>query len=327
MTLVVGADEAGYGPNLGPLVVAATAWRVAAPPGEADAVLDAALEAAGRCLAGHPVWGDSKRIHRGGAGFAHLEHGALVALSLPHAAVADVGAPGTVVAESIVPDAWTALLARVGASGQTIDVPEAAVRRTLRLPLASGADLMSEAATVRATLGARGVECVSIACSMVEPASFNAQLAAGLNKSDVLSQATLDLVVRTLPGDEPAMVCCDRHGGRKRYAPLLVRHFGTPLVRIEEETAHRSAYVLPEAEARVEFRVRAEARPPVGVASVVAKYLREVAMHAFNRHWQSAVPGLRATAGYPVDAARWRAEVEPAVRHAGVPWDAVWRRA
>ena len=28
MTLVIGTDEAGYGPNLGPLVVAATAWRV-----------------------------------------------------------------------------------------------------------------------------------------------------------------------------------------------------------------------------------------------------------------------------------------------------------
>ena len=28
--IVIGVDEAGYGPNIGPLIVAATAWRVPA---------------------------------------------------------------------------------------------------------------------------------------------------------------------------------------------------------------------------------------------------------------------------------------------------------
>ena len=39
MTLVIGTDEAGYGPNLGPLVVAATAWQVdaGADPAQIDA--------------------------------------------------------------------------------------------------------------------------------------------------------------------------------------------------------------------------------------------------------------------------------------------------
>ena len=46
MTLVIGTDEAGYGPNLGPLVVAATVWDVAAAPDDADAALAAALESA-----------------------------------------------------------------------------------------------------------------------------------------------------------------------------------------------------------------------------------------------------------------------------------------
>ena len=42
MTLVIGTDEAGYGPNLGPLVIGATAWRVAAGPGAAEGSLTAA---------------------------------------------------------------------------------------------------------------------------------------------------------------------------------------------------------------------------------------------------------------------------------------------
>ena len=43
MTLVIGTDEAGYGPNLGPLVVAATAWQVEADADEAEALLAAAV--------------------------------------------------------------------------------------------------------------------------------------------------------------------------------------------------------------------------------------------------------------------------------------------
>ena len=41
MTLVVGTDEAGYGPNLGPLVVAATCWESACDPADAEAAFAA----------------------------------------------------------------------------------------------------------------------------------------------------------------------------------------------------------------------------------------------------------------------------------------------
>ena len=55
MMLVVGTDEAGYGPNLGPLVVAATAW-------EADLEADRAAGAlADAMTALDGLWGDSKR--------------------------------------------------------------------------------------------------------------------------------------------------------------------------------------------------------------------------------------------------------------------------
>ena len=47
MTLVIGTDEAGYGPNLGPLVVAATLWDVAGTPPEIEAILAAAAARAG----------------------------------------------------------------------------------------------------------------------------------------------------------------------------------------------------------------------------------------------------------------------------------------
>lgn len=318
MTLVIGADEAGYGPNLGPLVVGVTAWDVVERSADAAAALDAAVASALAAVAETSAatpWADSKRVHRGGAGFADLERGALVALA---------------VATGTVPADWPSLLALVGLAGAASrGVPEAAARRSVCLPVGADdrADVPATAEAVRMALASRGVRGLSIGCAVVDPASFNTQLDAGLNKSDLLSRTTLDLVARTVRAGEAAVICCDRHGGRKRYAPLLVRHFGTPLVRVDEETATRSAYTLPDLDVRVEFRVRAETRPPVAVASVVAKYVRELAMHAFNRHWQALAPGLRSTAGYPQDAARWRADAAAAVGASGASWDAVWRRA
>ena len=123
------------------------------------------------------------------------------------------------------------------------------------------------------------------------------------------------------------LVWCDRHGGRRRYAGLVARHFGATLVHTLEENAARSSYEVPAAALRVEFSVGGEARAPVALASMTAKFVRELAMRAFNTHWAARCPGLEPTAGYPVDAARWRREAAAVVEREGIAWDSVWRRA
>jgi hypothetical protein len=60
---------------------------------------------------------------------------------------------------------------------------------------------------------------------------------------------------------------------------------------------------------------------------MAAKYVRELAMAAFNEFWAERVPDLAPTAGYPVDAKRWRTEAAAAVAAAGIPADDLWRRA
>jgi len=312
MTLVVGTDEAGYGPNLGPLVVAATAWRVEAGPAEAEGVIAAAAEAAAEAGA---VWGDSKRIYRGG-GFAALERGALIG-----AALAADGLPGS----------WDELSAALRmARGGDAAAPESGRLTAGRLPVEADAEACRRLADAAAeALAARGVALVGVRCRVVQPADFNRQLDSGLNKSDILSQVTLELAAALAAdrGDGPAVVWCDRHGGRRRYAGLLTRHFGSPLVRVVAETAAASQYEIPAAGCRVEFTVGGEDRTPVALASMTAKYVRELAMRAFNAHWATLAPQIAPTAGYPVDAARWRREAAPVVVAAGIPWDRLWRRA
>ena len=75
----------------------------------------------------------------------------------------------------------------------------------------------------------------------------------------------------------------------------------------------------------IEFNVGGESQVPVAVASMTAKYIRELAMHAFNAFWSSRSPGLNPTAGYPVDALRWRCDARDAIAEAGVRDKDLWR--
>jgi len=64
----------------------------------------------------------------------------------------------------------------------------------------------------------------------------------------------------------------------------------------------------------------------VALASMVSKYVRELLMREFNAFWQQHVPGLKPTAGYPGDAARFFAAIRPAAVQLGIPEDVLWRR-
>lgn len=323
MTLVIGTDEAGYGPNLGPLVVAASLWRITAPPADAEPALAAAIEAATTAArtGGNrsPLWGDSKRIYKAHS-IAALERGVLAAVAT---------------AAGAVPRGWAELAAHLGLADDDLDAPpERGLRDAMPMPIADDADACRGAAEgVRAVLAAAGVTLCGIACRVVQPRRFNRLLEHGLNKSDILSQTTLALAadgLAELRGQfphEPAVIWCDRHGGRKSYAALVARHLDCPLVQLIVESADRSAYELPTAACRIEFTVGGESRGPVALASMTAKYVRELSMQAFNAFWCARAPALEPTAGYPVDAARWRDAAAAAIRAAGVADDELWRRA
>src|SRR5260370_29086797 len=82
MVWIVGVDEAGYGPNLGPFVMTAVACQ--ADDCLADACLWSALRSAVRRADdaddGRPAVDDSKAVYSPMRGLAALEHGVLAAL-------------------------------------------------------------------------------------------------------------------------------------------------------------------------------------------------------------------------------------------------------
>jgi hypothetical protein len=115
-------------------------------------------------------------------------------------------------------------------------------------------------------------------------------------------------------GNEELSITIDRQGGAKRYGPWLgsIADRGEQSVSIEREDDRVSRYGvdLEGIQANVSVEVAAdETSFAVALASMVAKYVRELAMIRFNDRWSALRPDVKPTAGYGVDGKRWIAEV------------------
>jgi hypothetical protein len=195
---------------------------------------------------------------------------------------------------------------------------------TTPLPRAAdGARVARRGERLRAAAAAAGVELAGLRVTRVAPAAFNAEVARRDNKARALFTWVAPLLAQawTLPGAGPRLAVLDKEGGRDRYLPLLGAAF--PDARVHRRTAEgpeRSCYALDRGGVRATVLVeaRGERHLPVALASMLAKYVRELAMEAWNAFWTRAVPGLRPTAGYPQDAARFLDAIEPARAQLGL---------
>ena len=71
--------------------------------------------------------------------------------------------------------------------------------------------------------------------------------------------------------------------------------------------------------------MKADSHLPAALASMASKYLRELAMRAFNDFWRRSVDGLRPTAGYPQDAKRFKAQIAAVQAELGIDDRLLWR--
>jgi hypothetical protein len=320
MGVVIGMDEAGYGPNLGPLVVAATVWEVPGDPRAADfwALFDDVVSQ--RPCAAKLHVGDSKAVYSPARGIGPLERSALAILSLPRCGGLNEAASNG----QAEPLDFARLLRCVGIDADGVRAAEPWFVEPLPLPLGSGAAVAGPIVDSWARLlEATGVRLRVVACDVVLTARWNGMVREHGSKGLAHSRNCLRLLRQLWSPDEECLVIADKHGGRNRYDALLAEVLDGEMVTRHEEGRHLSRYRVGKSE--LHFRTRAESHFPVACASLVAKYLREAAMELFNRFWLREVPALRPTKGYPSDAARFRQDITAAQTRLGIPTDSLWR--
>ena len=91
---------------------------------------------------------------------------------------------------------------------------------------------------------------------------------------------------------------------------------------VKGESASRSDYHVRSSAGADSLRFEVEADggyPQVGLASMLAKYLREVHMGLFNAHFARVCPDVAPAAGYRGDGRRWLDQSRRAREAAGIP--------
>ena len=142
-----------------------------------------------------------------------------------------------------------------------------------------------------------GVRLLDAEVRMVFPEEFNELTEHYGTKGAALSHVSIELVKNLVTRHQPisahhTAISCDKHGGRNRYGALLQHHFSDEWIETIEESRPASRYRWGSSESRTEicFRTKGESELPVALASMMAKYYRELAMRAFNAFWTAQVP-------------------------------------
>lgn len=310
MAIMVGIDEAGYGPTLGPLVVTGVVFNV--PDEYTNKCLWHLLgdtvtkkrHGGGDCI----VVDDSKKVYSS-YGLKRIEEGILSFLWCLKGPVTS----------------FLELLKALSCYDEDVlsGYPWY-VGKDLSLPVASNPlTIANNVQLLTRTMAEKGIKLHGIRSMPISTMEFNEQIDLTGNKSLVLFQSCEKLLAAIWKrfGTQSPKVFVDKHGGRNKYHHLLSKAFHGCQIKTFKESGEISTYEIKkfDREMVVSFIEKAEDRHfPVALASMYSKYMRELFIKLFNEYWQEKVPGLRPTAGYPLDAKRFLQQIYEAKKACGI---------
>jgi ribonuclease HII len=297
MVVLVGIDEAGFGPILGPLIVSSSTFSLPHNLLTSDLwqVLRKSISNRRKYLAGRLLITDSKKAYTRSLGIKHVQRTVLTVLKClnkePYTLteLIELLCPSCLERLSFYP--WHRDIANHGFS---MDIADKEV----------AANVLAD------DLASNGIELLDLKSCCLDVAYYNKMVAAVKNKANVLFSATCSLIKSaydSFAGDD-LQIIVDRQGGRVHYRKELQRMFSDMELKILRESPTTSSYELQAngKVMRLHFVVGADDRfLPVSLASMVSKYLRELLVGNINRYFAGLSSGLKPTAGYWKDGLRF----------------------
>ncbi len=306
--LVMGVDENGLGPRLGPLVATSVVLEVPRYP-------RAALCRRGLGLG----LTDSKQT----GGFGRMAFTESVALAL-----VERGGGGL---PASLDDFFDRVAPRSRSRLRACCPDEATARQCwgvdLPLPMFGG-DAGDGRQLLDRLIGRSSLQIVDVQSRVACAGLLNAKLSHGINKLAVDLELFEDLIASVhVRQASPLLVLCGMIGGIRDYASRFTRFDSDRVEALANRRGQRRYAVDGVGELR--FEVDADARHlPVALASIVGKYVREVCMHRIGEFYRNDLPGLMLASGYhdPVTR-RFIEATERSRRRLGIAPDCFQRHA
>lgn len=323
MLIYAGIDEAGYGPMFGPLTVAMTVFVLDEhdPASGAPDLWKLLRRAVHRSITGAKgrlVVADSKKLtlaqsdrrHR----LTHLEPSVLAFTRCMDGCAGDSHPDDDLSFARLTQCEIDSALERCRwYAGESVPLPCAGDESKLAIC----------ANVLRQSLKKAGIRFLQPCCHALCEDDFNARVACTRSKaatSFALVGQHLNHVL-TQWGQHHPRIIVDRQGGRTHYREPLQLLFPDASIRIvaERDTLARYDLTIGDRSMTVSFAQGAEELHfPVALASMIAKYQRELMMARLNRYFQTLMPEIKPTAGYVQDGRRFLSEIKPVLKQAGI---------
>lgn len=300
MAILVGIDEAGYGPLMGPLVVSATALELSENQVSQNLwdVLRLSVAQRPRGSSGRIVIGDSKKLHKKLGDNGLLSRGVLAFQG--------------VLQEMAFAESTGDLLASLDRQIESLMAEYPWYHDVWQTwPIGHDpADVRMAAKALQLDLTKNKMKVRALWARVVPVGRFNQLVQAVDNKASVLFSLASEHVSRAWQefAPENVQIVLDRQGGRSHYRAHLQRVFPDLKMRIIRETDQVSSYELIEGSRtmRLHFATKADDRQlPVALASMTSKLVRELFMEMVNRYFTERCPAVKPTAGYYQDGKRF----------------------